>query len=89
MLESMLATYAIIAAALSFLICFLVTKYLISYLPKKKMTVMDYHKDGKPQIPRPGGPAIIAAVTISELVLFAATGSLSVLGLALVTLSLV
>jgi UDP-N-acetylglucosamine--dolichyl-phosphate N-acetylglucosaminephosphotransferase len=86
LLESILATYAIIIAALSFLVCFFGTKYLISYLPKKKMTVMDYHKDGKPQVPRPGGPAVIAAVTISELILFAVTGSLSVLGLALVTL---
>ncbi|MDG7002087.1 MAG: hypothetical protein JRN15_23545, partial [Nitrososphaerota archaeon] len=44
----------------SFLITVLGTRYLISYLPSKKMTVADYHKDGKPPIPRPGGPAIIA-----------------------------
>lgn len=50
------------------------------------MTVMDYHKDGKPQIPRPGGPAIIGALVVSELLLFAFTGSYAVLGLALVTL---
>ncbi len=47
---------------------------------------MDYHKEGKPPIPRPGGPAIIAAIVISELFLFAFTGSYAVLGLALVTL---
>ncbi|MHB1868631.1 MAG: MraY family glycosyltransferase [Nitrososphaerales archaeon] len=86
MLTSVLATYAIIATAASFLICFFATRYLITYLPKKQMTVMDYHKEGKPPIPRPGGPAIIAAVTISEVVLFAVTGSLAVLGLAIVTL---
>lgn len=50
------------------------------------MTVMDYHKEGKPQIPRPGGPAIIAGIFVSELILFAFTGSLAVLGIALVTL---
>ena len=50
------------------------------------MTVMDYHKVGKPQIPRPGGPAIIAGIVASELFLFAITGSYAVLGLALVTL---
>jgi len=50
------------------------------------MTVMDYHKAGKPQIPRPGGPAIIAALVVSEFLLFAFTGSYAVLGLALVTL---
>lgn len=50
------------------------------------MTVLDYHKLDKPQIPRPGGPAIIAAVVLSELILFALTGSLAAVGLALVTL---
>lgn len=49
------------------------------------MTVMDYHKDSKPQIPRPGGPAIIAAIFLAEIILFALTSSFAVLGLALVT----
>jgi UDP-N-acetylglucosamine--dolichyl-phosphate N-acetylglucosaminephosphotransferase len=83
---SILAAFAIAVTALSCLVCFFGTRYLISYLQKKRMTVMDYHKDGKPQIPRPGGPAIIVAVVISEVVLFAGTGSLAVLGLAIVTL---
>ena len=50
------------------------------------MTVQDYHKEGRPQIPRPGGPAIFAAVVACELLLFALTSNLSVLGLAMVTL---
>lgn len=75
-----------IAFLFSAVLCFAGTHYLIDYLKRKKMTVMDYHKEGKPQIPRPGGPAIIAAIVISELVLFAFTGSLAVLGLTLVTL---
>jgi UDP-GlcNAc:undecaprenyl-phosphate/decaprenyl-phosphate GlcNAc-1-phosphate transferase len=76
----------VLALIVSVVLCLAGTRYLISYLQKRKMTVMDYHKDGKPQIPRPGGPAIIAAIVVSELVLFAFTGSLSVLGLSLVTL---
>ena len=59
---------------------------MISYLIAKKLTVPDYHKADKPQIPRPGGPAIIVAVVACELLLFALTGNLSVLGLAMVTL---
>lgn len=59
---------------------------MIEYLLKKKMTVMDYHKEGKPPVPRPGGPAIIAAIVASELFIFAFSGSFAVLGLALVTL---
>jgi len=47
---------------------------------------MDYHKEGKPPVPRPGGPAIIAAIFFGELLLFAFSGSYAVLGLALVTL---
>ncbi len=86
LLASVLIDYAVILSATSFLICFFGTRYLISFLSLKKMTVLDYHKKGRPQIPRPGGPAIIAAVIVSELALFVLTGSLSVLGLALVTL---
>jgi UDP-N-acetylmuramyl pentapeptide phosphotransferase/UDP-N-acetylglucosamine-1-phosphate transferase len=82
----LLLGYAAIASAVSFLICFFGTRYLISYLFKKKRTVDDYHKPGRPQVPRPGGPAIIAAIVLSEIVLFAFTGSYAVLGLALVTL---
>jgi UDP-GlcNAc:undecaprenyl-phosphate GlcNAc-1-phosphate transferase len=50
------------------------------------MTVMDYHKEGKPAVPRPGGPAIISGIVAGELFLFAATGSYVVLSLILVTL---
>ncbi|MDG6907978.1 MAG: UDP-N-acetylglucosamine-1-phosphate transferase [Nitrososphaerota archaeon] len=70
----------------SFLITVLGTRYLISYLPSKKMTVVDYHKDGKPPIPRPGGPAIIAGISVSEFVLFVVTGSYAALGVLSVTL---
>lgn len=81
-----LAIYSVVVIAVSAIICYLGTTYLISYLPKKKMTVDDYHKVGRPQIPRPAGPAIIAAIVASELVLFAFTGSFAVLGLSIVTL---
>ncbi len=86
MLSTGLVLFCVVASLLSFLICLVGTKYLIGYLPKKNMTVMDYHKEARPQIPRPGGPAIIAAIVFSELLLFAFTGSYAVLGLALVTL---
>jgi len=81
-----LALETLLALIISVAICLVGTRFLITYLPKKKMTVMDYHKEGKPPIPRPGGPAIIAAIVVSELILFAVTGSFAALGLALVTL---
>jgi UDP-GlcNAc:undecaprenyl-phosphate/decaprenyl-phosphate GlcNAc-1-phosphate transferase len=81
-----LFAFGVSTTAVSFLVTFFGTKYLISYLAKKKMTVADYHKEGKPQIPRPGGPAIICGLIAGELVLFAETGSYAVLAMALVTL---
>jgi len=81
-----LVAEALSVSVLSFFLCLYGTKVLIEYLPKKKMTVMDYHKEGKPQIPRPGGPAIIFAIVAAEVFLFAFTGSYASLGLALVTL---
>jgi UDP-N-acetylmuramyl pentapeptide phosphotransferase/UDP-N-acetylglucosamine-1-phosphate transferase len=73
-------------AAISFAICFLLTARLIPFLKAKGMTVLDYHKVAKPQVPRPGGPALVAGIVIGELALFFLSGSYAALGLALVTL---
>jgi UDP-GlcNAc:undecaprenyl-phosphate/decaprenyl-phosphate GlcNAc-1-phosphate transferase len=70
----------------AFLVCFFGTRSLISYLTRKGSTVLDYHKINKPQVPRPGGPALIAGIVGGEAILFALTGSYAVLGLLLVTL---
>ena len=74
------------SGAFSLIITLLGTRYLLSYLVKKNMTVADYHKEGKPPVPRPGGPAIIAGICIGEFALFLATGSYAVLGVLAVTL---
>jgi UDP-GlcNAc:undecaprenyl-phosphate/decaprenyl-phosphate GlcNAc-1-phosphate transferase len=50
------------------------------------MTVLDYHKVDKRQVPRPGGPAIIASIVVGELILFVLSGSYAALALAIVTL---
>ena len=86
MLAIDLVGYAVVFSSISIVITFVGTNYLISFLSKWKMTVLDYHMVGLPQIPRPGGPAIIAAIVASETLLFVLTDSLAVLGLALVTL---
>ncbi|MGH2639641.1 MAG: hypothetical protein ACRDF4_10240, partial [Rhabdochlamydiaceae bacterium] len=86
LLASTLVVYAFVTVALSFLICLFGTMYLVSYLAKKKMTVMDYHKEGKPQIPRPGGPSIVAGSVLGEIALFGLTLNYAALGLALVIL---
>ncbi|MHB8566664.1 MAG: MraY family glycosyltransferase [Nitrososphaerales archaeon] len=76
----------LIASILGFLVCYLGTRFLISYLTQRKMTVLDYHKREKPQVPRPGGPAIVAGILAGELFLFGLSGSYAILGLILVTL---
>ncbi len=86
-----MSTYSLIVLAAvsgiaSFLVCYLGTRYLIRYLTLKKMTVLDYHKKDKPQVPRPGGPALFGGIIVGELILFFASGSLAILGLVLVTL---
>ena len=48
-----------------------ITPYLIRYLVRRNMTVPDMHKKGRPAIPRPGGPAIIAGIITSEIALYA------------------
>src|SRR5579875_349151 len=83
---SLLISSGVIASALSFVICYLGTRYLITYLARRKRTVLDYHKKDKPQVPRPGGPAIVAGIVAGELLLFIFSGSYAVLGLLLVTL---
>jgi UDP-N-acetylmuramyl pentapeptide phosphotransferase/UDP-N-acetylglucosamine-1-phosphate transferase len=77
---------AAIASIVSFVLCFAGTKRLITYLASKKMTVLDFHKADKRQVPRPGGPALIAAIVVGEGILFGTTQSIAVLALLIVTL---
>ncbi|MGI0079688.1 MAG: UDP-N-acetylglucosamine-1-phosphate transferase [Nitrososphaerales archaeon] len=78
--------FAIVGTVVSFFVCYLGTELSIRYLNKRKMTVLDYHKVGRLQVPRPGGPAILGGIVLGELILFAASGSYAVLGLVFVTL---
>ena len=76
-----------IAAVLPFLLTYLFTRYLIGVLTKKGWVAMDYHKPDKPNVPRPGGPAIIIGLLVSEIVLFTISldnGVLAIAGAALV-----
>jgi UDP-N-acetylglucosamine--dolichyl-phosphate N-acetylglucosaminephosphotransferase len=47
------------------------TPSLIKYLHKKNLAVRDIHKKGEVMVVRPGGPAIIAGIIASEIVLYA------------------
>lgn len=62
--------YAIIVSAVSFLGIFLITPAFIKYLNKKGRVVVDYHKPGKPNVPRPAGPVLLIGLVISEIILY-------------------
>lgn len=65
-----IALYGIIVSAISFLIIYFMTPYLIKYLNKKGRVVVDYHKPGKPYVPRPAGPVLLIGIVISEIILY-------------------
>ncbi len=60
----------VIISITAFLLTLLLTRWLILYLPKKGYVVQDFHKIGKPTVPMPGGPAIIAGLILSEGLLY-------------------
>jgi UDP-GlcNAc:undecaprenyl-phosphate/decaprenyl-phosphate GlcNAc-1-phosphate transferase len=65
-----IALYGIIVSAISFLIIYFMTPYLVKYLNKKGRVVVDYHKPGKPNVPRPAGPVLLIGIVISEILLY-------------------
>jgi UDP-N-acetylmuramyl pentapeptide phosphotransferase/UDP-N-acetylglucosamine-1-phosphate transferase len=62
--------YGIIVSAISFLIVFFITPVFIKYLTKKGSVVVDFHKPGKPKVPRPAGPVLLMGIVISEIILY-------------------
>lgn len=58
---------------------------LIKNLTNRGKLVQDYHKPGKPLIPKPGGPLIIVSLILGESIIYFATGDINALALVLVT----
>ena len=61
----------IISCAVAFVMVFVMTPPLIKILEKKNFAVKDVNKKENIMVVRPGGPAIIAGIIASELVLYA------------------
>jgi UDP-N-acetylglucosamine--dolichyl-phosphate N-acetylglucosaminephosphotransferase len=77
--------YALIVAAISFIVTYFLTLRLIKYLTRRGMVVKDYHKPEETMVPRPGGHSIIAGIVAGELALFIFTLSNGVLAILLCT----
>lgn len=60
----------ILASVSSLPVAYLFTRYLKGYLMEKGMTVPDAHKEGKPPVARPGGPAILVASLAALLLIY-------------------
>ena len=72
-------TYGAIVSAISFFAVYLLTPVAIKSLVAKGQVVQDYHKPGKPPVPRPAGPVLMAGIAAAELVLYALTMNPAVL----------
>ncbi|HEU4984613.1 MAG TPA: UDP-N-acetylglucosamine-1-phosphate transferase, partial [Nitrososphaera sp.] len=73
--------YAAIVSAISFLSIYFLMPLAIRSLVAKGKVVQDYHKPGKPPVPRPAGPVLMAGIAAAELVLFAVTMNYAVLAI--------
>ncbi len=60
----------VISSLISFFLVFGITSPLIKILNKKSWTVKDVNRIGGAQIPRPGGPAILAGILCAEITLY-------------------
>jgi UDP-GlcNAc:undecaprenyl-phosphate GlcNAc-1-phosphate transferase len=67
-------------------VCYLMTRYLAGYLSGRGMVVPDAHKEGKPNVSRPGGPAILIALAVSGGLIYAVSGDVRVASFVLVAL---
>jgi UDP-N-acetylglucosamine--dolichyl-phosphate N-acetylglucosaminephosphotransferase len=62
---------AIVSCIVAFVVVFVMTPPLIKILEKRNFAVKDVNKKEDVMVVRPGGPAIIAGIIISEIVLYA------------------
>jgi len=77
---------AAIVSTISFLIIFFITPPFIKYLYKKGKVVVDYHKPGKPLIPRPAGPILLIGIVIAEIILYLLILDVKIISLLLTTI---
>ena len=62
------------------------TPVFIKYLNKKGKVVVDYHKPGKPNVPRPAGPVLLIGIVISEIILYVLIPDTKIIAVLLTTI---
>src|SRR5262245_17408393 len=76
---------AIIVSLVSFGVIFFLMPKSIKSLKSKGQIVKDYHKPGKPDVPRPAGPVLLLGIASAEVILYVFTLSDAVLAILLTT----
>jgi UDP-GlcNAc:undecaprenyl-phosphate GlcNAc-1-phosphate transferase len=76
---------AIVVSLISFLVIFLVMPKSIRSLKSKGQVVKDFHKPGKPDVPRPAGPILLLGIASAEIILYVLTLNNAVLAILLTT----
>lgn len=76
---------AIVVSLISFLVIFLLMPKSIRSLKSKGQVVKDFHKPGKPDVPRPAGPILLLGIVSAEIILYILTLNNAVLAILLTT----
>lgn len=71
--------YGLTISIWAFITIWILTPRWMLFLKQKGKVVDDYHKPGKPKIPRPAGPVLALGICGGELILFFLTNELSIL----------
>jgi UDP-GlcNAc:undecaprenyl-phosphate/decaprenyl-phosphate GlcNAc-1-phosphate transferase len=77
--------YGVIVSATSFLVTLIATPKMISSLMAQGSVVQDYHKPGRPNVPRPAGPILLAGIVASEIILYLLTLNMTIVAIMLTT----
>jgi UDP-GlcNAc:undecaprenyl-phosphate GlcNAc-1-phosphate transferase len=77
--------YGVIASAISFLVTLIATPKMISSLIAQGSVVQDYHKPGRPNVPRPAGPVLLGGIAASEIILYLLTLNMTIMAIMLTT----
>lgn len=75
--------YGVVVSLTSFLSVYILTPRLITFLSSKGIVVQDYHKPGKPRIPRPAGPVLLLGLGGAEILLYLFTLNTQILAILL------
>jgi UDP-GlcNAc:undecaprenyl-phosphate GlcNAc-1-phosphate transferase len=75
------AIYGAVASVISFLAVYFMMPAAIKSLIAKGNVVQDYHKPGRPPVPRPAGPVLMAGIAAAELALYALTANPAIMAI--------